>query len=147
MDSTSSELTLDQLRAWFDHKGLVNVVLRIEDVGELQPYMRAALAEVVLRLGQEIQDVGYLVLPVKQIMDGRFNLIELSMLQEIVACYREARKVKGYPMIDKPCDCGGNSECRMCEGTGMTQTLAEMSPEEAGLAYERKAGKAQAPQG
>jgi len=140
-------VTVDQLRGWFAHKGLINVVLRAEDVADLQPYMRAALAEVVKRLDIPGTVEGYTILPVGQLVDGRFNIIELGMLQEVVACYREARKNKAYPMVEKPCECGRQASCRICKGSGTVDVLVEMSPEEAELAYERKDGEAQAPQG
>jgi hypothetical protein len=134
------KLTLERLRAWFQKKGLVNVVLRMQDVAELQPYMRVALKEIAKRVVHEDPAMsGYLVLPVSQVTDGRMNMAELGLLQEIVACYREVRRSNGYPMIEKSCDCGGKiGKCRDCEGTGKTATLVEMSEEEAALAYERE---------
>lgn len=134
------DVTIEQLGKWFDKKGLVNVVMRVEDIQELQPYMQSALSMIMERmnLGNLLPSGEYLILPTKMITDGRFNVAELGLLQEIVACYREIRRSKGYPMIEKPCECGGNRKCRMCEGSGMTMTLAEMSEKEANLAYERK---------
>lgn len=134
------KLTLERLRSWFQKKGLVNIVLRMQDVAELQPYMRVALKEIAKRIVHEDPDAsGYLVLPVDQVTDGRMNMAELGLLQEIVACYREVRRSNGYPMVEKPCDCGGaKANCRDCGGTGKTTTLAEMSEEEAALAYERE---------
>jgi hypothetical protein len=135
----SDNISIQQLEKWFDKKGLVNVVLRSEDVADLQPYMQSALAEFMDRLGCYIHiSYNYMVLPIKALTE-KCNIAELGLLQEIVACYREVRRGKGYPMMDKNCDCGGkDSDCRICDGQGATRTLTEMSEEEAGLAYERE---------